>query len=282
MVIMSNCSARRRLTQALVLLLVAGTACTFPEKQIAPGEKHLVIHAVLNLGAQDQRILVDYSDVGDSITGSVLGALVSITTPEGVRMVGIQDSVALYYDTTRRVPAGGYRISPEAYGVTLMPGAKYRLDVHTPAGEDATGTTTIPQATAVATPTVGELFRWARDTLRLSWPAVPGAQSYQVEVVSTFVGSQDGFQSPQSQRYLAFHSHQLTLAGSARQPLDGGYIFVRSSHTTVSVFAVDINYYHYYRVLSDPLSGAAPSHLIGALGVFGSIVPIVARRLDVR
>ena len=59
-------------------------------------------------------------------------------------------------------------------------------------------------------------------------------------------------------------------------------MFEPGSQTTVLVSAVDINYYQYYRVLSDPLSAAAPSHLTGALGVFGSVVPIVARRLDVK
>jgi len=31
---------------------------------------------------------------------------------------------------------------------------------------------------------------------------------------------------------------------------------------------VDVNYYDYYRSQSDPFAGAAPSHLVGAVGVF--------------
>ena len=193
-------------------------------------------------------------------------------------MFGIPDSQRFVFDTTLR-PNGGYRISLDAYGVTLVPGATYTLHVHMPAGDDATGTTTIPQASAVALPTA-EPFDRLRDTLRLSWPAVPGAESYEIQVLRDSTRVPTGSQP--IVKYDAFTTRALTFAGTAHPQFDDGAMFESRSQTTVLVSAVDINYYQYYRVLSDPLSAAAPSHLTGALGVFGSVVPIVARRLDVK
>ena len=47
------------------------------------------------------------------------------------------------------------------------------------------------------------------------------------------------------------------------------------------VSAVDATFDDCYRVLPDPFTGAAASHLTGAVGVFGSIEPIIVRRLSV-
>jgi hypothetical protein len=48
------------------------------------------------------------------------------------------------------------------------------------------------------------------------------------------------------------------------------------------VAAVDTNYYQYYRVPGDPFTPAVPSRLTGGLGVFGSVVPVYAKRFSVR
>jgi len=47
------------------------------------------------------------------------------------------------------------------------------------------------------------------------------------------------------------------------------------------VRVVDENYYEYYRRVTDPLSGAAPSRLTGAAGVFGSVAPVKKRVYNV-
>jgi hypothetical protein len=252
--------------------------CTFPEKQIAPGERHLVVHAVLDLGTRDQKILLGYTD------GAVIGAQtgvpqVSITTPDGVQMFAVPDSQRGFIDTTLR-PNGVYHTPLDAYGVTLVPGATYTLHVHMPAGDDATGTTTIPLASAVAVPIAAEPFDRLRDSLRLIWPTVSGAESYQVLVSRDSTGVP--YPQPPIVKYDAFTKRALTFSGTAHPQFDDGAMFEPQYRTTVLVSAVDINYYQYYRVLSDPLSAAAPSHLTGAVGVFGSVVPIVARRLDVK
>jgi hypothetical protein len=43
-----------------------------------------------------------------------------------------------------------------------------------------------------------------------------------------------------------------------------------------------MNYYDYYRAQSDPFAGAAPSHLVGAIGVFGAVVPLLLTELQVQ
>jgi hypothetical protein len=277
----TSLSGCHRLSAAFGLLIAASAGCTFPEKQIAPGERHLVVHAVLDPGTRDQKILLSYTD--GAVIGPVTGVpQVSITTPDDVQMFAVPDSQRGVVDTTLR-PNGGYRIPLDAYGVTLVPGATYTLHVHMPAGDDATGTTTIPLASGVAVPIAAEPFDRLRDSVRLSWPTISGAESYEILVLRDSTGVRDGL--PPIVKYDAFTTRALTFAGtahSAHSPFDDADMFDRQFQTIVLVSAVDINYYQYYRVLSDPLSAAAPSRLTGALGVFGSVVPIVARRLDVK
>ena len=64
--------------------------------------------------------------------------------------------------------------------------------------------------------------------------------------------------------------------------LTGDEILPAGASVDVMVSAVDANYYDYYRSQSDPFAGAAPSHLTGATGVFGSLAPILVTELHVR
>jgi hypothetical protein len=62
----------------------------------------------------------------------------------------------------------------------------------------------------------------------------------------------------------------------------GDPVFPRGRPVEVLVSAVDMNYYDYYRAQSDPFAGAAPSHLVGAIGVFGAVVPLLLTELQVQ
>ena len=73
----------------------------------------------------------------------------------------------------------------------------------------------------------------------------------------------------------------MTIAGTART-LDDDPVFASGFRAVVVVSAVDDNYYTYFRTTVDPFAGAPPSKLTGALGVFGSIAPVVIRQYDVR
>jgi hypothetical protein len=210
-----------------------------------------------------------------------LKAVVSNTTPTGVVLVGQPDSVK--YPTangtvTTAVPR--YRIDLQTAGVALQPGGTYQLKVSNVPGDEITGTTTIPTATPGAAPTLTP-FSQATDTLRLSWSAVPGAWTYEVQVWRANGNPFPGQEQSGNLTHSVFADTSVVIGGRAKA-IDSDDIFPWHSTTSVYVYAVDRNYYEYYRLLGDPLSGSAPSRLSGGLGVFASAVPIVLRKLDIR
>jgi hypothetical protein len=150
----------------------------------------------------------------------------------------------------------------------VTPGGTYTLRIQTPAAEEVTGSTTMPGPVAITLDTTRIFFR-RRDTLRLSWPHVPGAASYEVIIRMPFG------------EYRTFADTSFEMAGTALS-IAGDEIFSAGQDAEVLVSAVDANYYDYYRSQSDPFAGAAPSHLSGAVGVFGSIAPIYATQLRIR
>src|SRR5207248_7671573 len=156
--------------------------------------------------------------------------------------------------------------TPSQYRITLTGCATYSLHVITTSGEEVSGTTTIPLAglnSTTLTPT--SVFDRLRDTLRLSWRRVQGARSYELLLRSFGM-------------YRTFTDTSVALPGTALT-IQGDMVFP-TGPMSVFVTAVDENYYDYYRAQSDPFAGAAPSHLIGAIGVFGSSVPILSTQLD--
>jgi hypothetical protein len=269
--------SRRRssLARAVVAAasLVAGGGCSFPEEPIDPGKRQLVVHAVLDPARRVQTIEVDRTHGGRNAFEGVQGAIVSLTTPDGVEMRATSES-----------GTSEYRIDLDTHGATLVPGATYTLRVRT-ATDEVTGTTTIPGSPVVTEEPTPYPFTRATDTLRLSWAAVPGAETYEVEIgtVFRFPGFKGVMEEFRTTTYRKFTDRpELALAGTAKASPDGDDVFERSQESYVIVMAVDPNYYAYYRVIADPFAGVAPTRLTGGLGVFGSVVPVVWRRLDVR
>lgn len=246
---------------AAAAIAVVMEACTFPEVPIDPGPPQMVVHAVLDPSRDVQLVQVSFTD-GSYQNGGIPSTTATVTTPDGVVMTASNGQVRL-----------------SDYGVTLAPGATYALRVTSLAGHLVTGTTTIPNAPAVSLTPPIESFTRSSDSLRVTAPLVDGAASFELNLNTVFNGGQDGFSD---NVYHTFGNGTVTLAGTARSPLEDEPMFVAGRRTVVVLCAVDSNYYEYYRVLSDPFAGAAPSRLSGGLGVFGSIVPIVVRRLDVR
>jgi hypothetical protein len=148
-----------------------------------------------------------------------------------------------------------------------------------PVFQEATGTTTIPQAELPSSVEEFNEFDRSRDTLRLVWPRALGARSYQVAIRSDFTTHGKTFAYD---TYTQFADTSVTIAGTART-LDNNPVFYDETTATITVAAVDDNYYEFYHPTVDPFAGAPPSRLTGALGFFGSVAPVLIRRyLNVR
>ena len=259
-----------RCAAASCLLLLG--ACQHLEDPASATAPRVVVHAVLNAGSSEQIILVSRARTGISVaTGGIgddepiVGAVVTVTAPNGIVMV------ASGTDPQCNCAPGAYGFSPFRSGVDLYQSDTYtyRLNVVTPAGEEVSGTTTVPADTSHVTNFPPRTLFRERDTLRLAWPRVPGARSYEVVIGASRTGE-----------YRIFTDTSIAIPGTALT-IDGDEVFPLGT-VDVIVSAVDANYYDYYRAQSDPFAGASPSHLNGAVGVFGSIVPLLVGELQVR
>jgi hypothetical protein len=170
---------------AFTTLLALG--CTIPDQPIAPSGEQVVVHAILDPGSRVQLVLVERARTGDrnavacGQSGSGIGgADVSITTPSGVVMRGVEDTTHLLFGCLERL----YRVPLDAYGMSLTPGGTYGLRVRTPSGQEVTGSTTIPDASLTVPEPPAEPFSFLRDTLRLQWIGARGAAGYEVRVDS--------------------------------------------------------------------------------------------------
>jgi hypothetical protein len=248
---------------AVCLAAALPIACINLEDPTAGNPTRLVVQGVLDLRAPQQTILVFRARTGSDAWNSadddepVGDADVTITTPEGATVRSGFGNPGSYpfpkLDTT---------------SLQLRPGASYTLHVRTSEGEEVTGTTTIPLAPADLVPQ-SQSFDRTVDTLRLSWPPVAGARSYEVFVRSRV------------STYRVYTDTSIVMAGTTLTT-GGDPVFPAGTRVRVIVSAVDPNYYDYYSTQSDPFAGPAPGHLTGAVGVFGSIAPIVSLQLTVR
>jgi hypothetical protein len=260
---------------ALLAATIAVTACEPPTDPIGQPPRRLVIHAVLNPAAGDQVVKVEHLDgeFGHALR-HVPGAQVTITTPDGQVLTGIDTLIS----TADRFNEFMYVFRDLGWPTALVPGGTYTLRVLTPDGEEATGSTTIPESQLPNTITIDTLYR-ERDTLRLSWGRVPSAARYMVNVQTRF--EYDSVNVFTDQTYRAFTDTSIAIPGTART-LENERVFVPEIENWVMVSAVDANYYTYFRPTADPFAGAPPSKLTGAAGVFGSIAPVRVHFLEVR
>jgi hypothetical protein len=221
----------------------------------------IVIHAVLNATQDDQVVAVQRTTAGVPQASPVDSATVTITGPDGIAMSGVEVADS----TLTRV----YHVTLSTFHEQLVPGGTYQLHVRLKTGEDVTGATTIPDARPSLPPVAIVPFNEAKDTLRLSWPAVQGALGYEVRVQSV------------AGVYAMFADTIAVLPGTLRS-LEGKVVFADGLDHTVIVSAVDAAYYQYYRTNSDEFTGATvQGNLSGAQGVFGSLVVLAVRALHV-
>ena len=269
-------------------VLVSAMACTFDQQSIAVAPTRVVVHAVLDPGASQQEVLVERTlsgavRISDSVrfdardpinTGGgvpVVRAQVSITGPDGV----LNGAEIVYSDHPVAYGAGRYILQTNAAGFRIRPGARYALSVRTPEGAVVTGTTVVPNAISFSLAVGAPLlpFNRDRDTLAVSWNAVPLARSYGVRT-----------ESPFGPNYIYTTETQVRFAGDIRNVFasDLQRLFIPGFRQTYTVFAIDTNYFDYYRSRNDPFTGSGIiNRLQGGIGLFGASVVIAARTLDV-
>ena len=230
-------------------------SCRNLDSPTAANQSQLVVQGVMDTQTPEQMVLLYRARTGAPLAiggisneQPVLDASVEITLPNGDRVIAKSEQ------------DGSYDFMPEAIGVNVKQGGTYVLHVRTAEGEDVTGSTTVPMAPPQVQHVFGSLLVRARDTLRLSWPKVPNARAYEVLV--------------RNSNYRTFTDTAIAIPGTALT-LAGDMVFPPGVFADVVVSAVDVNYYDYYRAQSDPFAGAPPSHLAGAVGVFGAIAPIL-------
>ena len=246
-------------------------ACQNLEGPASATTPQLLVQAVMNAGTDMQVVIVSRTRTGLSATVSggigdnepVLAAKVTVIAPNGTVMVASE------HDSVCECAPGMYTIHPFSSGIDLRQGGTYTLHVRTTLGEEVSGATTIPVDTQRVIGVPGRVFLPAQDTLRLTWSRVPGARRYEVSIGR-----------PLTAEHQIFTDTTITLPGNTLDPAGDSIFPVGPVEVLVS--AVDVNYYDYYRAQSDPFAGAPPSHLTGAVGVFGSIVPILIAELQVR
>ncbi|HEY9228235.1 MAG TPA: DUF4249 family protein [Gemmatimonadaceae bacterium] len=248
-----------------------GVAC-IDQTPTSPSANALIVNAVLDLAARNQYVTVQSTTGATSQQKAVIGAVVSITIPGGRELLAEEILDSAQVTAPYMIPRLRtiYRISLDRHGVELVPGGTYHLRVATPDGRVATGSTTIPQAaTYTITPQALTIER-LRDTFRLSVPKIPGASAYEIFVASPFGGS-------------ALFSDTAVVLPGVVSGVTGGIVFHPSMSHVLVVSAVDANYYDFYRRTTDFFDGAGLiNRLDGAIGVFGSIVPIARCTVTVR
>jgi hypothetical protein len=262
-----------RVTAGVCVVLL--TACQSLESPASATTSRLVVHAVLNTknyGYQFILLSRARTGVNPTVIGGigddepVPGATVTITAPNGTAVVATDDPGC-------NCQPGVYRFNTFDFGASLYQvqyqGGTYTLHVRTPLGEEVSGTMTAPSDTSSGIYGSTRVFVRARDTLRLSWRRLPGARSYEVVI---------GI--PRAAQYRTFADTSIAVPGTALT-IEGDDVFP-IGQVEVTVSAVDVNYYDYYRAQSDPFAGAPPSHLTGAVGVFGAYVPMLGGQLQVR
>lgn len=260
---------------ALIGLLAA---CEDPTEPIFDQQPRILVHAVLDPAADTQKVILDWTVVNSS-NPSFSSATVRMTAPDG------RVQTLLLRQPANAPPPSDSRqtrfimVLSQTWG-SLQRNGTYKLDITMPGRPEISGTTTIPDTTPTNTVLVHTLpFLRDVDTLKLKWPRVRGAAAYRVFSVGTIRVQGQDFPSALA---TMFADTSVVLPGD-KESFDGIEFFPPDYTMDVTVAAVDDNYATYYRAGQDPFAGAPPTRLSGgAIGVFGSIVPIHRRRFVVQ
>ena len=253
-------------------LIALVCACELDKTAIPRTDPQFALHGVLSASASTQVVLLERTraglvqivspsfDLEDPIGSdegiAETGALMTLLAPDGTVYVAKEDN-----STPNGKGRGVYRFA--IAGSALQRNAIYHLSVATSTGELLSAETSVPEGVPAMAPTLGSMDRKS-DTLRLSWPASPGASSYLVRI-----------ETPYGPRAFFTESTHVQLPGALRNADvdDLPHVFFPGFEQAVTISAVDSNYYDWYRTHDDPLSGEGLINRVsGGLGVFGSLV----------
>lgn len=281
----------RRMRGTVLLLTVSAclvlAGCELSAVSVTPPAPSIVVHGVLNPDADEQVILVE-----SSLTGRVqIDSSVKFDVADPIRTAGGSpisgadvrlrtdaDTIGVRARETFTIRGGTGRYTVPREALAIRPGQRYRLAIRTVDGRTVTGETVVPgplpdwvAGRAIVPTPVG--FTRERDTLRLAWNPVNGARTYAVRVETPF--------GPWA---LFSDSLQFALAGTLRNFFAPGLpsVFLPGFRQTLSVTAIDRNFYDYNRSGNDPFGGSGLiSSVSGGLGLFGSMVVLVRRDVNV-
>ena len=275
-------------TSLVGLVLAAAAVACVETTSVSPDANTLVVHAVLDPGAQHQIILVQTTTGAVAEQRPVTGAVVTLATPDGRTLTAVErrDTAAVTGGVPFPTVTTIYDV--DVGGAGLIPGGTYQLRVVAPGGRTVTGRTTIPNAVPSTAAAPTQTIDRTRDTVSLQWPRVAGARSYQVFVRSS-AGTYSVFAADTS----------VALPGTAQDinavdwcaDVREGYVppdivcqaFVRRLTHQLAVVAVDGNYFDYYGRTSDLFAARGlVMHLDGGIGVFGSVVTVATRTIVVK
>jgi hypothetical protein len=276
----------RRIAPLAMIGAALVSACQFDTVSVPAGRDRPVVHAVLNPWSPEEVILLERTLTGrvtidddrpesrndPIVTGGgipIRGARVVVYNEVGDSVIAVEDALA--HPEARgqgvyrfRNPASPREQTPQPLPtMRILPGGSYRLRITTPEGDVITGSTIIPQVSTIPPSSGSRFFNRDRDTLRFFWEPVPLSRRYLIRV-----------ESPWGPMFLFTEQLEARLPGSLRNVFQENFpsVFLPGFESTVSVAAVDINYFDYYRSANDPFTGTGLiSRLEGGVGVFGGV-----------
>jgi len=273
------------------------TACEFDKAAVPEQPTRLVVHAVLNPFVLNYRVLVEELATGQINIDGRIGAdsLDPIVSGGGIpvrdAVVFIREVSPPALDTAKGIEDARVRSDGKGQGVYRFQNAgpplfaprtnqqliqrarRYELIVEW-RGQTVRGFTTVPLPDRLVFRDFGlQRFNKDRDTLLLLWPTAQFTKRHALRAVTPY--------GP----FLLFSDRDtLRVLGSLRNVFarDLPNVFIPGFRQEISTAAVDTNYFDYYRSSNNPFTGTGLiNHLEGGVGLFGSIVPLDIRRLDV-
>jgi hypothetical protein len=290
-------------------LLTAASGCRLAEVALPPGDDVLVVEAVLRAGARRQHVLLHRSVEGRLIRGEP-GARVTVSMIDGTEMefdqVDVLECIVGHPDDWDvediELDASCYSHDMEPGG-SIHPGQTFELRVETHDGILARGRTTVPGAFAITVPEVTlDSFGSSAtcilpDTaLEIVWTRSKDAWSYLASLRITNWGDELREQGVEVPAVIELTGVSVSDADTTLLfPTNLG-LFQRAEYdqrlllalqngvpeeadATFSLLAVDRNYTNAIRGGRFNPSGNVRSSSVvgGAIGVFGSVVPIIIR-----